>query len=459
MAFSLVASIDDNSVNLTNGNPFWLDSAEGLSSSAVVRHEQRGPLQQGATDLGYRLAPRIFTLDVLFYATTDAILDGYRDTLMAIFKPLQNISITLTVTRDDGAIRRLTCHTVDEIDIALILEHRPGHLHRAKVTLRAANPLYSDNAVVSGSFNYGTADQWWLAGGAISAADVLTHVEYPAQTQYMQHSAQTGDWAVAVITSKETSTVGTGDRYVWSDFGSAGFYEMGTTDKYAFGQANNSGLGYAWPGTVGENFHAITNFLANDVWWVGTAGSAVAVYVAGLDTNLTDGGRWRYKNSTPAWTPEIRRAMVFKNPTNNQVRALAPYMLANGLGTAPPPGTITLVNDGDVAAYPLMTLHGPVKDPVITNATTGQAITLTGLTLSVTDTVTIDLRDGDKTITDRIGSNVMGSVTVVPFGMAYFALAPAPIAAGGTNVIVFSAGSVGAEALFQVEITSQYMSF
>lgn len=458
MAFSLVASVSDVSVTLTDGNPFWLDNAEGLSSSAVVRHEQRGPTQQGATDLGYRLAPRLVVLDLHFYATTDAILDGYRDTLMSIFKPLENISIFLTLTRDDGAVRRLTCYAVDEIDIALVPEHRPGHLHRARVTLRAANPLWQENDVVADSANYATEDEWWLAGGAISAADILTHVEYPDPTQYMLHTAQTGDWAVAVVTAKETSTLGTGDRYVWSDFGSAGFYEMGTSDRYAFNNNNNSGLGYAWPGPTTENYHVIENRF-NSIWWVGTAGTALPYIENGSDHDLSDGGRWGYKNSSPLWTPAIRRGMVFKNSTSAQIRALASYMLANTLGTAPPPKTVTLVNDGDVAAYPVITLQGPLGNGVITNSTTGHVIDLSGMTLTENDIVTIDLRTGDKNISDRAGSNMMGSITAVPIGLSDFVVAAAPVAAGGTNLIVLTAGSVGATTTLHVEFVKQYVSY
>src|SRR3990167_2412038 len=129
MSFQIYASVGDTTTQLNDGSPFWLESADGLSGSNIVRHEQRGPTQNGATDLGFRLTARVFTLNVFFYAATDALLDTYRATLMATFKPLEGIGIFLTVERDDGEIRKLVCHTVDDIAISLVPEQRPGHLH------------------------------------------------------------------------------------------------------------------------------------------------------------------------------------------------------------------------------------------------------------------------------------------------------------------------------------------
>lgn len=454
MAFSLTASVSSTTISLIDGAPFQMESAEGLSGMDIVRHEQHGPLQNGATDLGYKLAPRFIKLNILFYATTDAILDSYRQQLMAVFKPLSSISTILTATRDDGEIRALTCFAVGDIPIALVPEERPGHLHRATVTLRASLPLWRSNSVTRGAFDYSVLSQWWLAGGAISVSDSKVNTELPGQGAGWSTitGGITGTWGVAVITAQDG--IG-GGRGVWGDAGSALFNKIGGTTRYTFNNAGDPLVGYVWPGGSAENFHAITNEI-NSSWWYWNGTAVQAVDTGGGDTNLASGGKWRstYSGGTATnWTPQLPKATIFANPTEAKLNALASYMLGVVRGS------VNVVNDGDVNAYPLMTLRGPISNPVIVNQTTGGTIDLTGAILGSTDVWSIDLRTGDKRLVDQIGANQMSGVTTLPIKMADFYLAPGPIAAGGTNIITVTSGSVGSAAYFTVEITNQYMSY
>lgn len=59
---------------------------------------------------------------------------------------------------------------------------------------------------------------------------------------------------------------------------------------------------------------------------------------------------------------------------------------------------IVVTNPGDVDAFPVWTLTGPLTEAVITNTTTGEEFTLT-TTLGSTDTVVIDCRNRIKTVT------------------------------------------------------------
>lgn len=142
MAMTFVATVGGDTLNLNDGNPFWLDGLSGLAGTDIARYEQRGPLQDGATDLGVRLGARDLTLSLLFYATTDALLDSYRDTLTTRFAPRDDLAIVLSVTRDDAETRYLTVYATDDIAINLVPGDRPGHLHRALVRLRADYPLW-----------------------------------------------------------------------------------------------------------------------------------------------------------------------------------------------------------------------------------------------------------------------------------------------------------------------------
>lgn len=466
MAFSLYASTGSTTTQLNNGSPFWLESAEGLSGAPVVRHSQSGPLQSGVTDLGYRLQPRVVTLNLLFYASSDSTLDSYRQTLTSAFNPLPDISTFLTVQRDDGEIRTLVCRTVGEIKIELVPEERAGHLHRATVQLRAADPTWKSNSVTSASYDYGSADPWWLAGGTISESQIISIAEYPAPAQpWVGYKGTTlavnagTPWAVAIITAKHTADASTIDQYAWADYlGSAGLFYDYTASRFMFNSMTNSGVGFLWPGSATENYHVIQN-TTNSMWTYGSAGTIVHYAVGGGRTRLDSGGRWRWRYASSNWGPELRKALIIRDQTEAQIIALRVHMLANNLGTTNTFGSVNVVNDGDVPVYPLITLTGPMADVVITNQTTGDTIDLTGLSLSGTTSYILDLRDGNKALTDTEGNNAMGSVTTSPVGLASFYIAPAPTAAGGTNVITLTLGSTTADAQFSVEITNRYLSF
>lgn len=158
MTMTLTATVGGDTLQLNDGAPFWLESLEGMAGTDIARYEQRGPLQDGATDLGVRLGARDLTVRLLFYATSDSVLDGYRDTLTTRFAPRDDNAIVLSVTRDDAETRYLTCYATDDIEINLVPGDRPGHLHRALVRLRADYPLWQSaeqsagTPTVSGNF-------------------------------------------------------------------------------------------------------------------------------------------------------------------------------------------------------------------------------------------------------------------------------------------------------------------
>lgn len=457
MAFSIYASTSDVTTQLNDGLPFRVESAEGLSGSDILRHTQRGPLQNGATDLGYRLQPAVLTLNLVFTATDDSTLDGYRDALMAAFTPLASISTFLSVQRDDDEIRTLTCFRVGDIDIALAPELRPGHTHRATVQLRAASPLWEANSVTSGTATFTGLGTWWTAGGTISSG-LRTAVEYPAVGTTNLASYGTANWGVAFVTAKDTSAEPT--AYAWSGDG----YEV--FRRNALGSVfiqNISPLAYGtpWPGETDYNYHLVEN-RSGTIYWRYWDGTALALRVntvdgtASFDVDFNTRIYWRHNvaSGTEYWTPEIRKAAVyFGSLSLDQYNALGPYLLNIVQGS------VTLVNDGDVNAYPVISLRGPMADPIIVNQSAGGTINLTGGTIIAGATWTIDLSNGDKRIYDQDGNSVLGSVTTTPIAMADFVLAPAPIVGGGTNVLVLTPGSIGSAATFRAEITNRYMSF
>jgi hypothetical protein len=111
-----------------------------------------------------------------------------------------------------------------------------------------------------------------------------------------------------------------------------------------------------------------------------------------------------------------------------------------------------------VDAYPLITLRGPIANPVLTNLATGEVIDFTGITVAGSTTLTVDLRSGNKTATNVSGSTLMGSMGT-PAQLASWALAPDPIASGGTNLIRVTGGSMTTDTLVTVSFYDQFVSF
>lgn len=73
-------------------------------------------------------------------------------------------------------------------------------------------------------------------------------------------------------------------------------------------------------------------------------------------------------------------------------------------------GTQTVVNDGDVEAWPMWTVAGPATSVLLENVTTGQQIDLP-ITLIAAQSVVIDTRPFRKTVRRNDGSNLYGSLT------------------------------------------------
>jgi hypothetical protein len=69
------------------------------------------------------------------------------------------------------------------------------------------------------------------------------------------------------------------------------------------------------------------------------------------------------------------------------------------LGASDVFATLTLTNDGDVDAWPIITAHGPGNDLTVTNETTGLAWTITGAIVLDATPVVVDHRPGHKSVT------------------------------------------------------------
>lgn len=90
-------------------------------------------------------------------------------------------------------------------------------------------------------------------------------------------------------------------------------------------------------------------------------------------------------------------------------------------------GSTTLVNDGDLPAWPTIIFRGPLTSPTILNETSGVFLQLSGLSLEVGESVTITMRPliiTQDSINDKFSTKTSSS--------SPWSLAP------GSNVIVFT---------------------
>jgi hypothetical protein len=67
-----------------------------------------------------------------------------------------------------------------------------------------------------------------------------------------------------------------------------------------------------------------------------------------------------------------------------------PFSVPFSLASAPPPGTATAINSGNFATPPVAVVGGPVAGPTLSNLTTGQTVSWSGLTLNSGDVLAVD---------------------------------------------------------------------
>lgn len=141
---------------LTGRAPFDLVSIQDIGAASVRRLEERSPFQDGVSDVGFRLDPRIINLVLFFTAADRATADGYRDQLFGYFKGL-NQALALRCVRDDGATRQIDVYALGLVDAPIDDQNRIGPSQKMAVQLRAPNPIWYDPAGASVALLGGSA--------------------------------------------------------------------------------------------------------------------------------------------------------------------------------------------------------------------------------------------------------------------------------------------------------------
>lgn len=117
---------------------------DGFGMSPVRRLTQRGPLQNGDTDVGFRLDPRTMRVAVLAYSSTPAAMHTKREQLLGLLRPgTDAVKLRWTYANAGGTVQRqIDCHVQGGLSLGssgLIKNN-----WRDVVEFRASDPTWYD---------------------------------------------------------------------------------------------------------------------------------------------------------------------------------------------------------------------------------------------------------------------------------------------------------------------------
>lgn len=135
-----------------------------------------------------------------------------------------------------------------------------------------------------------------------------------------------------------------------------------------------------------------------------------------------------------------------------------PLSFPAGFGSSTVNQTRAIVYPGSWRTFPVITITGPIVNPVITNLTTGDKLDFTGITIAALNTYTIDLAYGRKTVVNQLGVNKIADLTS-DSDLATFALEAAPEAPGGVNTIQVTGSGANTNTEIYLRYYPRYVGF
>lgn len=218
----IVGSTTYDISDLTN---YIVEASDGMGMAPLHRLEERGPLQHGSTDTGYRLDPRDFIVNLAAMAASLSDLDSRKAALMRIFAP-RSTAIKFRRQLNGGTWRQIDCFYTDGLGMAS--SEGLGWAQRNAVMLRAPDPTWYDPELVSVQFGLtGGGSGWaipWAIPWAIGSSDLnqVKTISYGGSFRSYPIIRINGPIDDPVITNETTGEVldltgaslGAGDYYV-----------------------------------------------------------------------------------------------------------------------------------------------------------------------------------------------------------------------------------------------------
>lgn len=119
---------------------------DGIGIATIERITDGYPAFDGHRDFGAISKPREMQLKLFYQAPSLALADARRDIIYRIFRPFE-LPLKLRVTRDNGSVRQIDCHTIDVNDLAET--ERVGVAQTFIVKLLAPIPAWYDPTTIT----------------------------------------------------------------------------------------------------------------------------------------------------------------------------------------------------------------------------------------------------------------------------------------------------------------------
>ena len=127
---------------VSGGTLSYRVSASGIGAPPKRKISTRGPFQQGETFYAFRYEKRIMTLVFHAEATSLAMADTRRDDIYNLWKGIEGETVTIKVTRDDGAVRLIDGEVVGMVDFPESIFDRFGAAQSFAVQVECHNPFW-----------------------------------------------------------------------------------------------------------------------------------------------------------------------------------------------------------------------------------------------------------------------------------------------------------------------------
>jgi len=458
------ALVDGEKRRLDDDGTLYLLQVFGVGLPPARRLKTRSPQQHGATDLGFRYDEREMRLGFFFNAGNPASAVAKRDEIYSFWRSLESTPIQLRYTRDDNTVRQIDCYVTGVLDMPWNPNENQMGNQDFVVQVEAADPLWYDPVQDSTSFSQADNLDWWLALGTVTGSNVAEHVEEPAQDQSFDNGiliANGSPWAIYFHTEIDSFPVGTEVPYrsVSTSGGVTSFMTSGSLNSSSSNSIYSleGGFAEAMHGvfvTGNRHYAIVSNGVTTRVFRDGVEFGSV-LYAYGIDGSKAN-STWRgWGGGINLWTPEISHGAIFDIALNaNQLASL--ISAVDGIEAGSIGASKTITYNGSFLAYPIVTIIGPITDPVLTNVSTGEDLDFTGITIAGGDSYTIDCRFGYKTVRNAAGANKRADLTAAS-DLETFHLGADPEVGGGVNAFTLTGTGTDSNTLVTVAYRERFV--
>ena len=208
-------------------NGLYLLSYDGVGMPAFHRLIERGPLQHGITDVGYRLDERTIILVLGIYAGNEADFYDKRSELLNLFKPdtVEGVLKFEISTGEGTTVRAIKGHLASGLEF--VGDDKLEYFQKTALVIKCPDPAWYDPEGVSVDFNIsGGSDAMYvpmpvpMLVGA-SSIDAVYPVDYGGSVESFPVITIQGPITDCVITNNTTGdkldftglTIGSSDIY------------------------------------------------------------------------------------------------------------------------------------------------------------------------------------------------------------------------------------------------------